>query len=326
MEFPPDSTLNKQIKAFLRQGDLRLARKLAYHWLDNWNASRLQISSSGSLRNPLLWESLADVVEHTHDDYLAERFWQCLDGIAPAGTGLASIPVLGIPIVNRLDLLLQLLASIDFPVGTLAIVDNSAMEGGHADLTAQLAALQRSTQPNIGQIKIARPFGNIGVAASWNLILTSFPEASSVMLANNDIVFAPGVLKASVTSLNPAHPEFLPLLPEPHGFSAFLITAKAWDRIVLFDTSFYPAYCEDLDYRDRLRADPDVRIIEIAELQDAMASLNQQHSATIASDPQLAEQNRSSFQLNRLWYFSQRRLRNDPRGSWMRRWLGSWDH
>ena len=101
---------------------------------------------------------------------------------------------------------------------------------------------------------------------------------------------------------------------------------KAWDRIGLFDTSFYPAYCEDLDYRDRLRADPDVRIIEIAELQDAMASLNQQHSATIASDPQLAEQNRSSFQLNRLWYFSQRRLRNDPRGSWMRRWLGSWDH
>ena len=326
MESHPDSSPQQQIHNLLRQGDLQAARNLAYHWLNSWTQSRPSNPSRANLRNPALWQSLADVIEHTHDDYLAERFWQSLDAIAPPiSVSSQSIPLLGIPTLNRVDLLQQLLNSLDYPVDTLAIVDNSVGAENQAKLAPQLNAIQQTGHPKIGKIEVAKPFRNLGVAASWNLILTSFPDASWTLLANNDIQFAPGVLAAAAASIDPSRSQFISLLPDPQSFSAFLITAKTWDQIGLFDPSFYPAYCEDLDYRDRLRADPTVTIIQNRELQGAMASLNQQHSATIGSDPKLAAHNLCSFQLNRIWYLSQRRIRKDPRGSWIRRWLGSWD-
>ena len=326
MESRPDSPIHQQIQSLLQAGQLQVARRLAYHWLHNWVQSCPSAPSPAQLRNHHLWESLADVVEHTHDDYLAERFWQFLDTLAPPAPEQQDIPLLGIPILNRLDLLHQLLDGLDYPLHQLAIVDNSPSQGQHSTLGPQLEQLRHTGHHRIGAIDIARPFRNLGVAGSWNLILTSFPEASWAVLANNDIQFAPGVLAAAAAQIDPSRPQFLPLLPDPQSFSAFLITAKTWDRIGLFDTGFHPAYCEDLDYRDRLRADPSVQCLENSKLQTAMAARNLQHSATIASDPELAERNRSSFQLNRLWYFSQRRLRGDRRGHWVRRWLGSWEN
>ena len=326
MESRPDSPIHLQIHSLLRAGQLQEARRLAYHWLHSWVQSRPSAPSPAQLRNHQLWKSLADVVEHTHDDYLAERFWQFLDTLAPPAPEQQAIPLLGIPILNRLDLLKQLLDGLDYPVQQLAIVDNSPSHGQHSTLGPQLEQLRHSGHPHIRAIAIARPFRNLGVAASWNLILTSYPEASWALLANNDIQFAPGVLAAAAAQIDPGHPQFLPLLPDPQSFSAFLITAKTWDHIGLFDTGFHPAYCEDLDYRDRLRADPNVQCLENPTLQTAMAARNLQHSATIASDPEFAERNRSSFQLNRLWYFSQRRLRGDRRGHWVRRWLGAWEN
>lgn len=326
MESRPDSPIHQQIERLLRGGQLQDARQLAYSWLHSWMRSRPSNSTPAQLRNQLLWKCLADVVEHTHDDYLAERFWQYLDNFTPPAPDCQAIPLLGIPILNRLDLLYQLLDSLDYPVQQLAIVDNSPARGPHSTLGPELEQLRHNGHPHIRAIELARPFRNLGVAESWNLILTSFPESSWAVLANNDIQFAPGVLAAAAAQINPTHPQFLPLLPDPQNFSAFLITAKTWDQIGLFDTGFYPAYCEDLDYRDRLRADSNVQWLENSTLETAMAARNLQHSATIASDPELAERNRSSFQLNRLWYFSQRRLRGNHRGHWVRRWLGSWDN
>lgn len=326
MESYSDSYLHQQVNILLKRGDFHKARGLVYHWLDCWAKNQHSSFSPSSLRNPELWKSLADVVEQTHDSYLVERFWQSLDCIYPPISGPLSIPLLGIPIVNRFDLLLKLIDSLDYPIDTLAIVDNSCDVSDQPKFRIELEKLQNSSYPLINRIEIAKPFRNLGVAASWNLILTSFPGACWALIANNDIQFAPGILGAAASRIEPSRPQFLSLFPEPQSFSAFLITAKTWDQIGLFDVNFYPAYCEDLDYRDRLRSDPSIEIHEIGELQNAMASLNRHHSATIESDPQLAERNRSSFQLNRLWYFSQRRLRNDPRGSWVRRWLASWDH
>jgi hypothetical protein len=167
---------------------------------------------------------------------------------------------------------------------------------------------------------------NLGVAASWNQILRAFPEASFTLLANNDVVFGPGVLGQLCQRIDRRQSQFWPLLPGSAAFSAFALTAGAWDRIGLFSEDFYPAYCEDLDYRDRLREDPAVMWVDDASLQAAMQSqpANRQCSATIGSDPLLAEANERSFQLNRLWYLSRRRLRGSVRGQWLRRWLCSW--
>jgi len=316
-----------RVQLALVSGDLLLARQLVTDWLTLWSDRLTASPDRSQLRDPLLWGALADVVERTSDHHLIERFWQILDRLPPPTSAAGIVPLLGIPILNRADLLLQLLDSLDHPVHTLAIVDNSSAgaNGQASEVSLQLQALRQLGHPLIDTIAIARPFRNLGVAASWNLILSNFPEATTALLANNDIRFAPGVIASALQRIDSSRPQFLTLLPEPNGFSAFLLTALCWDRIGLFDAGFHPAYGEDLDYRDRLRAAPEVDWLPGDALHDAMAERNPEHSATIHSDPWLQEQNRASFALNRLWYFSQRRIRQDPRGGWRRLWLAQWD-
>jgi hypothetical protein len=276
------------------------------------------------LRQPELWDGL---VEHAHasgDHSLIERYWQLLDrldGPTPAPGTLEALPLLGVPILNRVDLLQRLLDSLDHPVRTLAVVDNSA-----GALSAELEGLRQRGHPLVQAIQIARPFANLGVAASWNLILSSFPEAPCALLANNDIRLAPGVLAAALERIDAGRPQFLALLPQPHAFAAFLLTCRCWDQLGLFDANFHPAYCEDLDYHDRLAASPAIDQLDGSFAHAAMTALNSEHSATINSDPELQRHNRTSYALNRLWYLSERRLRRDPRGSWRRLWLSQWRH
>ena len=320
----PD-VLGLEVQEAIRANDLATARAIVYHWLLGWAASLPASPGRAQLLQPDLWRCLGDVAERTGDHYLIERFWQVLD-VLPGPqvsdtTRAGPLPLLGVPILNRPDLLQRLLDSLDHPVQTLAIVDNSPADSA---VSAQLGALRQLGHPMIEAIRIARPFNNLGVAASWNLILSSFPQAPIALLINNDVTLAPGVLGAAMARLNANRPQFLPLMPDPNGFSAFLITALCWDRLGLFDPNFHPAYGEDLDYRDRLRATPEVDQLDGSFAHGAMAELNNEHSATIASDAFLEQQNRSSFALNRLWYLSHRRLRQDPRGTWRRLWLNQW--
>jgi len=318
-------TLKQRIDTELEVGRLQNARRLVHHWLKE----SLSVCDCPTVRqkqrDPDLWTCLANVVERTNDQYLLELFWQGMDRVRPEPIATSdALPLLGVPILNRPDLLLRLLDSLDHPVETLAIVDNSVGSRAEEEVADATAALQGAGHPLIQHIAVAQNFGNSGVAASWNQILRAFPNAPVALLVNNDVQFAPGSLASALNTLQADVPQFLPLLPNPQEFSAFLITTLCWNRIGLFDASFHPAYCEDLDYRDRLRADPSVQWLDEPELQQAMAACNQEHSATIASDPELAERNRTSFALNRLWWLSHRRLRHDPRGTWLRQWLAEW--
>ncbi|WP_157665450.1 glycosyltransferase family 2 protein [Cyanobium sp. NIES-981] len=322
---PDARSLATEVEAAIEEQDLQGARSIVYHWLKDWAASLPSAPQRHDLLQPELWRCLGDVVERTSDQYLIELLWQVFDDLpappTPPERASGPLPLLGVPILNRADLLQRLLDSLDHPVEILAVVDNSPPE---SSVGAQLRALRQLGHPLIGSIHIARPFTNLGVAASWNLILSSFPTAPLALLINNDVVLASGVLSAALASLNPNRPQFLQLLPDPNGFSAFLLTALCWDRLGLFDPSFHPAYAEDLDYRDRLRCTPAVEQVDGSFAHAAMAALNPEHSATILSDPELERQNRASFALNRLWYLSHRRLRHDPRGTWRRLWLNQW--
>ncbi len=260
-----------------------------------------------------------------------EHFWSLMESVQPGFQGpYEAWPVLGIPVLNRPDLLERLLLSLDAPVHTLALVDNGSggTQQDAAKLDFLLQKLQVEPPPGVAHVRVARPFGNLGVAASWNQILTAFPQAPFTLLVNNDVVFPPGVLQEALTRLNPDRPQFLPLLPDPQEFSAFALTALAWDLVGLFEEGFYPAYCEDLDYADRLRRCPEVEWLHCPDLQEQMKALNPDHSATIRSDAVLEHFNRFSYPLNCLWYFSERRRRGDRRGAWRRRWLTEWaqDH
>ena len=161
----------------LERGDLAAAKSLLFLWTRTYFLSLPAAPSRRDLTNPDLWGSLARYASLSGDRSPVEDFWQRLDGVRPRTVVPTAIPVLGIPILNRPDLLRRLLASLDHPVETLAIVDNSVASGlsDTDELSRLLAQLERQPPAGIGRVRVAWPFTNQGVAASWNAILTSFP-------------------------------------------------------------------------------------------------------------------------------------------------------
>lgn len=328
-----DDRRAEAIALLLELGALQEARHAVLAWLLRWREQlpeRLPCEADpATVAAPLLWSALADVSERCGDPQLPELFWQSLERLRPASPAAGVLPLLGVPILNGPEQLRALLASLDQPVQTLAIVDQS---GGRDQpearaLRRELERLERDGHPGVGQVRVARPFANLGVAAAWNLILRSFPEAPIALIVNHDVQLAPGVLGEALARLDAGCPQFLPLLPGDRAYSAFLLTALAWDAVGLFDERFHPAYCEDLDYRDRLLACPQVERLDGGFAHGPMLAANPRQSATLSAEPGLQAQNRRSFALNRLWYLHRRRGPGSAlirSGEWRQRWLSRW--
>ncbi len=317
-----DERRAEEIRSLLDLALLSEAVSCMHQWLEHYRLELTALPQRQRAMRPLLWERLADVVERTSAQDLLEHFWASLELLSPppSPAGVA-VPLLGVPILNGADHLERLLASLRCRIGTLALVDNSGGPGPVADL---LARLERHGHPWVDRVCIARPFANLGVAASWNLILRSFPQAPFCLMLNHDVVLASGALELALQRIDPKCPQWLGLLDGPAAFSAFLITSLAWNRIGWFEQAFHPAYFEDLDYRERLAADPQIERISQGPWLAPMQLANPSCSATLAADDRLRQWNRASFQLNRLWYFSRRRLQDHPGGHWRRLWLTDW--
>jgi hypothetical protein len=142
-------------------------------------------------------------------------------------------PVLGIPVINEPDLFRQCVESIDIPV-RLFVIDNST---GDVDVDW--------LPPDTHVFKAP---SNLGVPASWNLIIKSFPQEDFWLIANADTVFAPGDLQRLIDST-----EY-----DWTGINGDLrcmkITFETLKTVGFFDENFYPIYCEDVDWGRRVRA------------------------------------------------------------------------
>ncbi len=319
------------IKDALLHHDYALANRLAHQWLQQYSRELPINPTRQQLRQLELWTVICDVTERTGDFLLIESLFQVIERVDIHFSPLDVIPLLGVPIVNRPDLLARLLDSLDVQVDTLAIVDNSRIGNLKAEVDCEnpveryLNALQQLGHPLVKTISLAKPFRNMGVAASWNHILTSFPEHPVALIVNNDIAFCPGALAKSLQRINPSKPQFMPLFKGHNSFSAFFITSLCWDHIGLFDCNFRYAYFEDVEFRDRLRSNPAVDWIQDDDITDGMNALNHEHSMTIRSNPEFAASNRLSYALNKMWYLSPRRFRGEKKGLWRRLWLAQWD-
>jgi hypothetical protein len=320
----------RRIELLLELGAWRQARTQVLGWLLEWLALLPERGKPSRLSSLELWRCLADVCERSHDDQLLELFWQGIDRLRPQAAPQGVLPLLGVPVLNGLQHLRRLLRSLDVPIQILAIVDQS---GGRSDqqsrqLRDELQRLEQEGLPGVERVCLARPFGNAGVASAWNQILLSFPQAPLALIVNHDVVFPPGILAEALNSLDSGQAQFLSLFPGDRAFSAFALTARAWNAVGRFDERYYPAYCEDLDYRDRLLATPTVQRLDGSFAHARMLAWNPLQSQTLADDPALAEANALSFQLNRLWYFFRRRGPGSSwlnTGLWSQRWLSSWD-
>jgi hypothetical protein len=148
--------------------------------------------------------------------------------------------LLGIPTLNRYDLLNKLIASAE--VGTVKprayfIVDN----GGKLDATRLGIEADR--------LSIFTPHRNIGVAASWNKLLDMACMAS-IVISNDDIELQPTALERFEQAFDAGHK----FVGACGGWALFGQTEEVTRTVGLYDENFGMAYYEDCDYLLRLKA------------------------------------------------------------------------
>jgi GT2 family glycosyltransferase len=148
------------------------------------------------------------------------------------------IPVLGFLTYSRFDLADRLLASIDYPVDNLVIVDNS----GKREWTPSKPEMVK----NLWLIQV--PHG-LGYGGGLNLIIKTTPFAPYWVLVNDDSVFSEGALKKISEQVDPKAINFLSIMPK---WSGFVLGEGAVLKAGLFDERFHPIYFEDNDYEHRL--------------------------------------------------------------------------
>lgn len=146
--------------------------------------------------------------------------------------------LLGIPTLNRYDLLHKLIASAE--AGTVKprlylVVDN----GGKLE----------NTNFDPGRVVIYNPQKNLGVAASWNKLL-EMAGSEPLMISNDDIELQPDAIEKFERAFVGGH-EFIGACG---GWALFGQTPHVTETVGPYDENFGMAYYEDCDYLLRLRA------------------------------------------------------------------------
>jgi GT2 family glycosyltransferase len=171
------------------------------------------------------------------------------------------IPVLGFLTYSRFDLANRLLASIDYPVENLVIVDNSGKR--------EWQPVKPDLVKNLWLIQV--PHG-LGYGGGLNLIIKTTPFAPYWVLVNDDSVFAEGALKKISEQVDPEAINFLSIMPK---WSGFVLGEGAVLKAGIFDERFHPIYFEDNDYEHRLKAaGVPAKFIHAVMLHDNSSTLN----------------------------------------------------
>jgi GT2 family glycosyltransferase len=213
-----------------------------------------------------------------------------------------------VPVLNRYDLLDRMVSSIDYPVEHLLIIDNGAssvLEDMAIDVPACVEHTTYLPMP-----------ANLGVAASWNLGIMSFPYAERWFFTSNDVQFAPGALQR----LCEARTDEITLSKMFPNWQTFALGYEAVRRVGLFDPRFFPAFCEDNDYTFRAeQAGVTIRSIEVPMIHD--------NSSTINSDQDLLQKNARTFPTNAALYHDKVAREDFSAGFWdvERRRLNGWE-
>jgi GT2 family glycosyltransferase len=163
------------------------------------------------------------------------------------------IPVMILPTLTRHDLAADMLASIDYPVGLLIIVNNhpNANFEGTYHIPNCVAEYQVLNMP-----------ANFGCAGSWNLGIKFAPFAPWWMVVSDDVVFQPGALEKFASDCSP---DLLTICQEWPHYQFFGLGENVVAEVGLFDENFYPANFEDDDYQRRCEiAGVEFRIVNVS--------------------------------------------------------------
>jgi hypothetical protein len=205
---------------------------------------------------------------------------------------MSYVPMIGTATVRNIHWLTRLVESVDYPVNEFFIVNNN----GKGEIDQALDELVKRPHPFIKKIRVCHMPSNIGVAASWNLMIKAYMNCPYWIITNDDVAFCPGFLK----EMNEAAVAD-PVVGLIHGFAGdfdlgswdlFLIRDHIVKEYGLFDENLYPAYNEDTDYLMRFIHRPVKKILGLkSDYYHGPGKKNEYYvhgSQTKKSDPELA--------------------------------------
>ena len=159
--------------------------------------------------------------------------------------------LLGVPTLNRYDLLGKLIASAEAgrlkPSGYL-VVDNG---GRFLDEAPKMPGVAAASERG-ASIFVLSPGQNLGVAASWNALL-DWAGPEPLAIANDDVELGEDALEALDRAVREHDFVIAEGGPNANGWCLFAQTKYCTDLVGPYDEGFFPAYYEDSDYEHRLR-------------------------------------------------------------------------
>lgn len=150
------------------------------------------------------------------------------------------IPTMIVPVLNQRDKLRRMLASIDYPVKDLLVINND-----------RRVTLEVNRPEKVQNLHVLNMPSNLGVASSWNFGIKCFPFSSYWFIASDDIVFEPWAL-AGIDEVSGN--DSVVMAEEFPYWHWFTLGDDVVDAVGLFDESMHPANFEDDDYFRRLMA------------------------------------------------------------------------
>lgn len=204
------------------------------------------------------------------------------------------IKTLGIPVLNRGDLLMRCVQSVDYPVETLFIINNGTDRG----VCGFVEQIQRRDIPNaslFGEIHVEQ-YKNLGCARSWNHVMRTCPGAW--LMSGNDIQFTPGDIKKIADVLEANQDASIVCAM---GYAVYCMTEIGVKKVGLFDENFYPAYFEDNDHFRRVRL-TGAKAVGVPDFKAIHGEAPLWGSATVNSDPEIQKKNSITFTNLRNYY------------------------
>lgn len=183
----------------------------------------------------------------------------------------------GIPTINRADLLAECLEDLTKQGFDVLVVDNGNQGISHPNIVVNEQ--------------------NKGVAGSWNQLIRTLrannPALTHVVLLNDDIVWGKSV--DQVKSILAEHGTNT-LVTSDFFWSVICIPLELYDSVGEFDENFFPAYFEDNDYAYRVKlTNGEFKHVSTAELNPVVM----RNSMTIDKDQSLNK----NFEANAQYFF-----------------------
>lgn len=181
-----------------------------------------------------------------------------------------------VPVLVRYDLLNRMIASINYPVKDLVVIDNGAKNSYWEPVWNQW----------VSKLWHIRMPSNLGVPGSWNLGIKSLPQSDYWLITNFDVEWGGDSLKMFQEM---SSKDKLVLSNGSPSWCAFSLGWEVVDKVGLFDESFVPAYFEDNDYQRRCE-------FHNVEVVSSFIPVAHDNSSTLKAGFQ--KQNDSSFTAN----------------------------